>query len=56
MENVIRIITTGILVFLLYVLFFASDPNFYSTSIIIAGTSAFVLDFISVKYFDKNHG
>lgn len=55
MENVIRIIASGILVFLLYVLFFASDPNSYTTLIIIASTSAFVLYFISVKYFDKNH-
>lgn len=55
MENVIRIIASGILVFLLYVLFFAGDPNSYTTLIIIASTSAFVLYFISVKYFDKNH-
>ncbi|MBU9675022.1 hypothetical protein KQ939_09015 [Planococcus sp. CP5-4] len=55
METIVRIIATGILVFLLYVLFFIEDSTPYTPFIMIASASAFVLHFISVKYFDKNH-
>lgn len=55
MENIIRIIAAGIFVFLLYNLFFIEDSSPYTPFIMIAGAFAFVLHFISVKYFDKNH-
>jgi len=53
MENVIRILGLGILLFLLYSLFFADDSSSLTTLIMIVSASSFVLYFISVKYFNN---
>lgn len=53
MENLIRIIASGIMVFLLYVLFFVEDSSAFTPFIMIATASGFILYFISWKYFSK---
>ncbi len=53
MENLIRIIASGIMVFLLYVLFFVEDSSAFAPYIMIAAASAFILYLISWKYFSK---
>lgn len=53
MENLIRIIAAGIMVFLLYVLFFVEDSSAFTPFIMIASASGFILYFISWKYFSK---
>ena len=55
MENVIRILGLGILLFLLYSLFFADDSSSLTMFILIASASSFVLYFISVKYFNTKN-
>ncbi|WP_213085622.1 hypothetical protein [Planococcus maritimus] len=53
MENLIRIIASGIMVFLLYVLFFVEDSSAFTPFIMISAATGFILYFISWKYFSK---
>lgn len=55
MKTVVRILGLGILLFLLYSLFFADDSSSLTTLIMIASASSFVLYFISVKYFNTKN-